>query len=460
MSHLLPLPISMRAAALACAWSAAALAPAARAHDMDAEAEMPADSTAVSGDSLPDLVARALRDNPSLKAAAFQVKSLHSSPAHTWSLDPPQIGVEFFQAPVRSFPNPLKNQAEVDYSVQQSFPFPGKLASRIEAEHRHAEMSEAGLAGLKRQVTLRVKTAYYELYLADRRLEFNREDQGLMRRFIEVARKQYEVGLGRQADILRAQSELTRLQADSIGLAQSRQSQAGLLNALLNRNLEAPMPVARELAPGETEWTLEQILPVLEENHPELRTLRSGIAMRQAQVRVARREYLPDITVGGAYKDMLEPPPHGGALQDYWSVMVAMNVPVALWSLPRYKAAVTQGRADLDQAEQEYADARNGLAARAQEALLKARSGRDLLRLARGVLLPQSQQALESSQSAYQGGKSEFTALLDAYRMRLAAREASEAALVRLLASQAELEEAVGLGLDEIAARLKQGGGK
>ena len=164
-------------------------------HGMEKDA-MPKDTAMVSGDSLPGLVSQALKNNRRIKAAEFQVKSLRSSPSHTWYLEPPQVGVEFYQAPVNSFPNPIKDQMEIDYSVQQAFPFPGKSASRIEAEHRRAEMSESELEGLKQRVVREVKTDYYELYLLDRRLEINGRNQALMNRLLESARRQYEVGMG------------------------------------------------------------------------------------------------------------------------------------------------------------------------------------------------------------------------------------------------------------------------
>ncbi len=420
------------------------------------------DSAAHSGDSLPSLVIQALERNPGIRAMEFQVKALHGSPGHTWYLEPPQVGVEFYQSPVRSFPNPLKNQMEVDYSVQQAFPFPGKIGSRKHAEHKHAEMGDFELEALKRKIVREVKTDYYEVYLLDRRAEINRESQALISRLIESARRQYEVGIGRQADILRAQSELTSLKTDSITLEQSRQAMVGILNALLNRKIGNPLEVADSITPAEIDFPQDRLQPLLESNHPVLKAMKSSIQMREAEKSVAKKEYLPDFMLGGSYKNMLEMPSgtHGGELQDYWSVMISMNVPFAFWSLPKYKAAVVQSEANLDQAEQEYLDMRNMVIARAHAALLKSESSRKLALISRKVLVPQAQQALESTLAGYQGGKGEFMALLDAFRTSLMAKENSEMALMRLLSSQAELEEAVGLSLEDIRNKITEGDGK
>ncbi|GEM_PF-254422 len=414
------------------------------------------DSLSTPGDSLPDLVAEALRNNPGLKAAGFQSRALHSSISHTWYLEAPEIGVEFYQTPTASFPNPVKNQMEIDYSLSQAFPFPGKIAARIDAEHKHAAMGEADLEARRRKLILDVKSAYYGLYLLDRRLEINAESRVLMGRLFDIARRQYEVGLGRQTDILRARTELTNLQTDSVSLIQMRQSSQGRLNALLNRKINRPVTVTSMLTPADVPWTLEQIQPLVSKSHPGLQGMKAAIGMREAEQAAARKEVLPDFMVEGAYKNMLRSPPGSmeGNPEDFWSVRASMSLPFAFWSLPKYRAGVALSAVNLSQAEQEYADADNQVVVRAQEALLKARSNSEQLRLSRDILLPQTGQTLESNLTAYQGGKGDFMGLLDAYRMRLLARQNAEMALAELMASQAELEEAVGLGLDEIKTEV------
>jgi outer membrane protein, heavy metal efflux system len=424
------------------------------------DAEENSDSVSIT--PLGDLVDLALRNSPSIKAAEFQVKGLHASLNHTWYLEAPEIGVDFFQSPISAFPNPIKNQMEIDYSVRQAFPFPGKIRSHIDAEHKHAEMGQADLEARVRSIIREIKTLYYELYLLDGRLEINRENQILMNRFLEIARRQYEVGMGKQSDILRAQTETTNLKSDSIMLSQSRRATEAMLNAKLNRIIAWPIKVDSTLTPAKTSWTVDQIKPLAEKFHPGLQGMQAGIRMREAEKIMAGKEMLPEFMVGGSFKNMLIAPSgaHSADPENYWSVMATMSIPFAFWSAPKYRAGVIQSAAYLGQAQQEYLDAKNGVLVRAQNALLKAQSQSELLRLSEDILLPQSQQALASNIAAYQGGKGEFMSLLDAYRMQLMARQNTQMARMQLLTSQAELEEAVGLDLDAIAAELSKGDGK
>ena len=75
------------------------------------------------------LVEKALSHHPALAAAHLSADAAHANGKHHAAWEAPEIGVEFYQAPVSSFPNPLKDQREIDYSVSQVIPFPGKLSA-------------------------------------------------------------------------------------------------------------------------------------------------------------------------------------------------------------------------------------------------------------------------------------------------------------------------------------------
>jgi cobalt-zinc-cadmium efflux system outer membrane protein len=418
-------------------------------------------SADTAGDPLPALVALALERNQALLSAEWEVKARHSGPEHVWSLPPPEVGVEFYQGPARDFPNPLKNQQEIDYSVEQAFPFPGTLAARIRAEHGHAEAAEAELEALRRKTARDVKAGYYAAWLAARRLDINARSRSLLERVIAIARRQYEVGLGTQADILRAQAEATRLRMDSADREQERAAAQADLNALLDRDPAAPIRLADSLEPYPQDIPYARLASALEAAHPGLKAKSAEIRMRQAEGDLARRGYWPGFKVGAAYKDMLAMPPgtHGGTLRDYWSLGISMDLPVAFWSLPRARAGAEQARYRVEQARADRASVRDGALARARAAAERAKALRERLRLGRESLLPQSRQAHGSALAAYQGGKGDFASVLDAARAVLDAEDGVASDLAALLMGQADLEEAAGMDWEALALP-REGNGK
>ena len=139
----------------------------------------------------------ALKNNPSLRASENKIDGARAAVDYAKSLDPPQVAVEFYNAPVSSFPNPFKNQMEYDYSIQQMFPFPGKLRSMAKAEQKRTGMLTADRQTLQQEIVRNVKTLYFDLYLKYRQSEINHETQMLVREFVDIARKQYEVRHGK-----------------------------------------------------------------------------------------------------------------------------------------------------------------------------------------------------------------------------------------------------------------------
>ena len=412
-------------------------------------------TSAAGNTQLESLVEEALRNNPGLKAAAYQVEGANAARNGRRSLDPPQLGVEFFQAPISSFPNPLDRQMEIDYSVQQMIPFPGKRGAMVRAEGLRADM--LGREGESRRNSLirDLKQRYYMLIFLNARAKINAENRDWVNRLLGIARRQYEVGMGSQPDILRAQTELAVVTNEGITITQERKTMEGMINALLNRPVDRPFDSLDAAAmPDSLPWDFAQ-LAGFAALHPELQAMEAGARMADAEVAAARKEFWPDFMVRGMYKDMLRG--EHGEPEDNWAVMVGMDVPLAPWSLGGRRSALARGRADLKRAEQEAQEMRNMRMARLREALLGVESGWNLLQLARGSQVPQAEQALQSALSAYQTGRTEFLMLLDAYKMSRMARLDYQMAIMKLMQSRADLEEAVGMSLGEIEQRISLG---
>src|SRR3990172_1411360 len=68
--------------------------------------------------SLEDLLKEALEKNPQLKAARNQVNAANTRISQATAWEPPQVGIEYFQTPTSSFPNPVKDGQETDYFAQ------------------------------------------------------------------------------------------------------------------------------------------------------------------------------------------------------------------------------------------------------------------------------------------------------------------------------------------------------
>lgn len=89
-----------------------------------------------------------------------------------------------------------------------------------------------------------------------------------------------------------------------------------------------------------------------------------------------------------------------------------------------------------------------------QQSLVNVQTNQNLVNLYKNTVIPQAEQTLESTISSYQTGKTEFLMLIDAYRMVLMSKLDYYMAIMNYMSSQAQLEQAVGMDITEISARL------
>lgn len=399
---------------------------------------------------LDTLITEALQNNPQLKAAQNQFLSTQKKIKQVTAWDAPQVGIEFFQLPIQSFPNPLKNNMETDYFVQQMIPFPGKLKAMGLSATYNSNMYEEQFNALKNKIIRDLKSAYYELYLVQRKIEINKENQELLRQFIEIASEQYKVGMGKQPDIIRAQTELSSLINDEVNLYKEKRDVETMLNTILNRPPYQPFKEIDSIYEAIPEFKYQQLLPVALSYRPELKGMKFNIEMYRSELKASELEFYPDIMVRVMYKNMTD------TKNDFWSAMVGVNVPIAFWSKDKYSGKVEENQLNIKTAEEQFNSMKNMISYEVQNAIVKLETNRNLYNLNKNTVIPQAEQTLQSTLAAYKTGKTEFLMLIDAYRMLFMAKLDFYMSEMNLMLAKAQLEQAVGLSINEIVENINR----
>lgn len=398
---------------------------------------------------LDELIEEALEKNPELKAGRYMSDAARTRVSQVTAWDAPQVGVEFFQTPIQSFPNPAKDGMETDYFIQQMVPFPGKLSAMGKAAASNARMVEEGYKALERKVISDLKSAYYELYLVQRKIQLNQENQELMRQFVQIASKQYEVGTGEHHEVLRAQVELSTLINEGVILQKEKKAAEAMLNTLLSRPTDSPLGFVPDPDVSLPPLTFSQLKQLALEIRPEVRAMDYAIDMNRAELRLSKREYFPDLMFRVMYKDMAR------TKDDFWSAMAGVSIPLTFWSKGKYTSKVQENELNVRKAEEEYNNMKNMALFEVQDALVKVQTNQNLVLLYKNTVIPQARQTLESTVIAYQTGRSMFLWLIDIYRALLDAQLAYHQSVTDYMKSQAELERAVGVGMEEIRLRIR-----
>lgn len=366
-------------------------------------------SPAPAPQTLQAFVDQVLQHNPALMAQRAQVQAAEQVPSQAAALPDPTADLEFMDL---SLNRPSLSDAltkSVSVGVTQTLPYPGKRRLAKERAEKEAAVAAAKLRAMESDLRGRAVGAAYGLSLAQKLLDLNEQTQSALAAAAKSAQGVYASGRGTQADVLLAQTALTRALSDHEELARQKAVILEELRRLAGGPVDGEGLAALPLPEPASLPAFETLAASLPSSAPTVSTAQAQTEVAEAGVAVARRGFKPDFMVGGRYRrdDMSM----GGG--DYLTATFGVTLPF-FHRKDRYEPAL-----------QEALDRREGARLGAQDALVESRYDlseayqealRDLrvYRLDQGGLLLQARQAYESSLAGYSVGTVDFSTLLTA----------------------------------------------
>jgi cobalt-zinc-cadmium efflux system outer membrane protein len=365
------------------------------------------------------------RSNPRLDAARALARAARARvPGVTRPPDPQlQFGFMNYQLPSL---RPMEGIGMTQFQLMQMVPVAGKLrlAGAVATARADAASTRVADAGLD----LRVRTAmsFYDLYAVDGALRVALETRRLLQDLAIIADRMYQVGEGRQADVLRASVEIARMQEEIVRMQTMRTTMQARLNALLVLPADTPIGAPQLPIFPVSPSTLDSLTGLAERNRPVLVAGAQDVEVANASVELARREIWPDLQLGvqyGQQRGLMGP-------QRMGSLMIGAALPIFATSRQlqmREEANAMRAMAAADLASMRTET--RGAVAEAYANVLRARRLADLYRTS---VLPQAEASVTSSRAAYRVSTVPFMTLLDAqmtlnrYRQELFTLESDE----------------------------------
>ena len=411
-------------------------------------------------ESLADLVALARERSPEIQAARSAAAAFEARVPQAGALPDPTLSAGLMSVPVPDFDLSAEGMTMLSLQVSQRIPVRGSRGIREDAARALHQAALHEVEETELEVVARLKAAYHELAFAHEAERILQRNRALLEDLAGVARGRLSVGAVPQQDVLRAQTEVTRLDEQLAALEDRRTGALTEINRILNRDpLEPVTPEypedlrrAATAGPGPGAFTAAALegglgpdLPSLEElqaealeSRPELLAQMRRIEAVGHQRDLAVRERRPDLGWMVAYSPRI-------GRRDMVSFGISVDLP--LFRGRKQDQAVAEAGALLDESElrrEELMAAVSSEIARRYSALIRTRER--ILLLTEGVI-PQALATVESATGAYQAGRMEFSGLLEAH----ATLFRNEIELERLLADfgseLAQLEAAVGTDL-------------
>lgn len=359
---------------------------------------------------LQELLAEAARDNPEILAALSEREAAQHRVSPAGALDDPMLEAGVVNAPLASPTFRREDMTMKMLGLSQRFPYPGKRGLRRDVAAKDAEAVAHAFEETVNRVMRDVKVAYFELAFVVESARLVDRNRRVLEQFLEISESRYAVGQATQADVLKAQTQLTGSVNELTKLARERLAIEAELARALGRESAAGLPVPAALPLREAALQLESLRGTALAERPQLLGLQSRIDRSATALELARRDYYPDFDLKLAYgqrANMLD----GTGRDDLLSLTVAINLPV--WRENKRDPGVAEAIAMRNQARDLYRAQLNEVSSQLRRQVASAEQSLQSVRLYEQGILPQARLAVESSLAAYRVGRVDFLTLLD-----------------------------------------------
>jgi cobalt-zinc-cadmium efflux system outer membrane protein len=389
--------------------------------------------------SVDEAVAEALEANPEIQASVRRLSLAQLKTTTARSLDDPMLMVRDWDTPLRQ-PWDV-NQAQLMFSVQQTFLSKEKRDARARIAGDDVEVASSELESLRQEVSADVREACADLKRNADEMRVHDRQAALLKEALAAVLAQYTTGKVPEADVLRAQMALTRLSEHLIELEEERDNARARLNTLLGRPPDEAVEIAGEYAIPAELPPIEELERLAIEHRPELAAQRKLLTKSRDQEQLTRLAMKPDFTLGAGYMVM----PSGSASRNAYMAELTMNLP---WlNRDRHQGEAKQADAATAVTQAELDARASAVFLEVRQAQIETLAAEKRVKVYRDTLLPQAETTFKASTAAYQNNRAEFQTLIDSQNLLLEIQTAYYKALSATDAGIAGLERAIGAQL-------------
>jgi cobalt-zinc-cadmium efflux system outer membrane protein len=386
--------------------------------------------------SIEGAMALARGARPELDAATARADAADQRPSIVNVPDDPMVMLGLEHLPL---PQPMG--ADGTLVVEQRFPLSDVLGARARSAEAEARRLRRDVERVALDVELEAAMAFLELHLARSYVAVIEDQIDLTAQLVAAAQARYAAAVGSQTEVLRAESELARLEAARHALDGRIEGAEGMLRATLGRQPTIAVP---PLAPPNDDEALEPLSTAALIDRaiaarPELASGREAISRARSDVDVMQQMYFPMafLRLGGAYTMA------GGP-----GVMAMFGISIPVFR-DRLDAGAAEARSMVSMSEAELEAMRieiEGEVASAVGALRAARAQRDALR---EEVVPRARQTIDAALAQYGAAEVTQVTVIEALRALFAVELEALELEVSAAMAQARLRRALGRGASD-----------
>jgi outer membrane protein TolC len=347
--------------------------------------------------SLTDVVRMASERRAEIPAARARTLAAEARPAIVSALEDPMIAPSLDHLPF------MLGGADVSLTYEQRIPLSGIRGNRRTSALADVDRLRADVKRTVLDVGVQAANAFLMLQEGRRMAALVAEQIGFARDVVTAANARYAGGTAAQADVLRAEVEVARLDAGAKALVAEVRAAEAMLNASLAIDADRPVP---ELAP----LTLARPIPAWTTiktaltMRPELTAGRAEIARAEADVLVMRDMFRPMATIRTG-------PAYTMTAGRGWMAMVGISLPI--WR-EKLHAGVAEAQAMQAMSEADLQAMTRMIEGDAAVAVNRLEAARDRQAALTRDVLPRARMVIEPAVAGYASGQLPLVSVIEA----------------------------------------------
>jgi cobalt-zinc-cadmium efflux system outer membrane protein len=315
----------------------------------------------------------------------------------------------------------------------------GKRRTRMDTARQEVLLTDVEISTVSRQVRRAVRGAFFAAALDAAIVDQQERLVELATKLRDIAKTRFDAGDVPQLELMQADLEFERAQADLEVARQESKVAFGKLAALLNEPAGTTWELVTPLGTMPNDVALQDLISRATGANPELQHLAQELKVEQARERAFRAQRVPEVTLEVG-TDLNAPPSFNAGLRG----QVAVGLPI----FTRYQGELAQSAATQKLIEGQTLATLRSVVGDVEAAFNEYNARLTEVRLYRETVIPAGRKLEALAEESYKSGRATILVVLDAQRTVQQNERDYLQSLFELQQAYAEMEEIVGVPLD------------
>jgi cobalt-zinc-cadmium efflux system outer membrane protein len=359
----------------------------------------------------------ALSESPRIKAMEAETQMMKKRIPQSDALEDPKLKLGINNLPLNSLSFTKEDMTSKEIGISQMIPL-GKLGYKKSIAEKEYEKAAVKLKAEKVETLYMLRMYIYEIIYTRSSIKIMEDIKRQIKLVIDSEIAASKSGLGSLSNVIKAKTEFDMADEEIISLEQKRKEFEQKINYLTGKKIEINIDKLPE--PNFKDVSIETINKEIASSNSQLKMLLIDTEISRNEISLKKSEYIPDVDIGVSYMQR-QNSPEGMKRDDMVSGMIIFNIPV--WSWKKNMNMVDEMSKKNESAKNLYQDKLNDMKARAEILVSQLVKWKDLHKLYKEKLIPQTELGLETVLSRYRTSSVEFMPVIDSVRMLLRYRK-------------------------------------